>query len=72
MAAVPDQFLGKQNAQDVDPGETQEWLQALDGVIRTEGAERAAYLIDQQSGVSLACISNYRIQSPYLLRPSSP
>ena len=29
MAAVPDQILGKQNALDADPGETQEWLQAL-------------------------------------------
>ena len=48
MAAVPDQVLGKQNLQDADPGETQEWLQALDGVIHNEGPQRAAYLIDQQ------------------------
>ncbi|SNX28494.1 pyruvate dehydrogenase E1 component [Polynucleobacter meluiroseus] len=48
MAAVPEQILGTKNAQDVDPGETQEWLQALDGVIKNEGPERAAYLIDQQ------------------------
>jgi pyruvate dehydrogenase E1 component len=46
MAAVPEQILGTQNPQDADPGETQEWLQALDGVIRNEGPERAAYLID--------------------------
>jgi pyruvate dehydrogenase E1 component len=29
-----------------DPQETQEWLDALDGVIATEGAERARQLID--------------------------
>ena len=50
MAAVPEQILGKVLAdrQDIDPIETEEWLQALDGVIRTEGATRATYLIDQQ------------------------
>jgi pyruvate dehydrogenase E1 component len=48
MAAVPEQILGSAGKQDADPGETQEWLQALDGVIRNEGPERAAYLIDQQ------------------------
>ena len=42
MAAVPDQVLGKQNPQDADPGETQEWLQALDGVIQLALAQRAA------------------------------
>ena len=37
MAAVPEQILGQPvaNSKDEDPAETQEWLQALDGVIRT-------------------------------------
>ena len=48
MAAIPDQILGSTKASDQDPAETQEWLQALDGVIRNEGVERAAFLIDQQ------------------------
>lgn len=48
MAAVPEKVLGNQNPQDADPVETQEWLQALDGVIHNEGPQRAAYLIDQQ------------------------
>jgi pyruvate dehydrogenase E1 component len=68
MAAVPDQVLGKQNLQDADPGETQEWLQALDGVIRAEGPERAAYLIDQQ--ISHARVNGvdqpFHAETPYI------
>ena len=68
MAAVPEQVLGKQNTQDADPGETQEWLQALDGVIRTEGPERAAYLIDQQ--ISHARVNGvdqpFHAETPYI------
>ena len=33
-------------AAQADPQETQEWLDALDGVIRTEGPERARELVD--------------------------
>ena len=32
---------------DVDPQETKEWIDALEGVIAQEGAERANYLIDK-------------------------
>ncbi len=32
---------------DVDPQETEEWLEALDSVFRTEGPERAHYLIER-------------------------
>ncbi|MBA2689616.1 MAG: pyruvate dehydrogenase (acetyl-transferring), homodimeric type, partial [Burkholderiales bacterium] len=31
--------------QDVDPGETREWLEAFDAVIKTEGAERATFIL---------------------------
>ena len=34
---------------DTDPLETREWLDALDGVIRESGGERARFLIDQIS-----------------------
>ncbi len=68
MAAVPDQILGSAGKQDADPGETQEWLQALDGVIRSEGPERAAYLIDQQ--ISHARVSGvnqpFHAETPYI------
>ena len=68
MAAVPDQILGKTSAQDADPGETQEWLQALDGVIHNEGPERAAYLIDQQ--ISHARVNGvvqpFHAETPYI------
>ena len=68
MAAVPDQILGNAGQQDADPGETQEWLQALDGVIRNEGPERAAYLIDQQ--ISHARVSGvnqpFHAETPYI------
>ena len=68
MAAVPDQVLGNQNSQDADPGETQEWLQALDGVIHNEGPQRAAYLIDQQ--ISHARVNGvdqpFHAETPYI------
>ena len=68
MAAVPEQILGKNHGSDSDPGETQEWLQALDGVIRNEGVERAAYLIDQQ--ISHARINGvnqpFHAETPYI------
>lgn len=44
---------------DVDPIETQDWLQSLDSLIREEGVERAQYIVEQvigqarTSGVSL-------------------
>jgi pyruvate dehydrogenase E1 component len=68
MAAVPEQILGKTSPQDVDPVETQEWLQALDGVIHNEGPERAAYLIDQQ--ISHARVNGvvqpFHAETPYI------
>ena len=48
MAAVPEQMAGQVNQNDLDPIETKEWLEALDGVITHEGTDRAAFLIDQQ------------------------
>ncbi len=35
------------NLPDYDPQETQEWLDALDSVLKNEGADRAHFLIDQ-------------------------
>jgi pyruvate dehydrogenase E1 component len=35
------------NKQDVDPQETREWLEALEGVLEREGADRAHFLIEQ-------------------------
>ncbi|KAF0815202.1 Pyruvate dehydrogenase E1 component [Andreprevotia sp. IGB-42] len=32
---------------DLDPQETREWLEALDGVLEQEGAERAHFLVEQ-------------------------
>ena len=39
--------MDMQDIPDVDPEETQEWLDALDSVIRQEGTERAQYLLEQ-------------------------
>ncbi len=33
--------------EDLDPAETQEWLEALDSVLAYEGADRAFYLLDE-------------------------
>ena len=35
---------------DLDPVETREWLESLDGVIEVEGAERAHFLLDKLIG----------------------
>jgi pyruvate dehydrogenase E1 component len=35
------------NIPDVDPQETREWLDAIESVLKNEGAERAHFLIDQ-------------------------
>ncbi|MDV6343233.1 pyruvate dehydrogenase (acetyl-transferring), homodimeric type [Nitrosomonas sp. Is37] len=35
------------NSQDIDPQETQEWLEALESVLVNEGAERAHYLLEK-------------------------
>ena len=48
MSAVPEQVLGATSASDVDPQETKEWLEALQGVIGAEGPQRAAFLLDKQ------------------------
>ena len=32
---------------DIDPQETQEWLEALASVVDTEGVERAHYLVER-------------------------
>ena len=37
-------------AEDQDPRETQEWVEALDSVVEFDGAERAAYLLDELLG----------------------
>ena len=33
--------------QDLDPTQTQEWIESIDSVIRSEGAERAHYLLER-------------------------
>src|SRR5215203_3294326 len=35
---------------DVDPAETREWLESLEGVIEVEGQDRAAFLLDELIG----------------------
>ena len=46
MSAVPESFGGPA-ANDPDAQETREWLDALSGVIQTEGRERAHFLLEQ-------------------------
>ena len=39
--------MSEVNKIDVDALETQEWLQALESVVREEGVERAQFLLEQ-------------------------
>jgi pyruvate dehydrogenase E1 component len=54
--------------QDIDPAETQEWLESLEYVLKTRGAERVKYLLDRLDkkarleGVDLPAASN----TPYI------
>ncbi len=58
MAALPENALST-SQNDIDPQETQEWLDALSGVIERLGAERAHFLIGglialaRQEGIDL-------------------
>ncbi|MFC1347880.1 MAG: pyruvate dehydrogenase (acetyl-transferring), homodimeric type [gamma proteobacterium symbiont of Phacoides pectinatus] len=40
---------------DIDPQETQEWLDALEGVLENEGAERAHFLIERLVDMARRC-----------------
>src|SRR6266481_4728525 len=44
MSALPDRIS---QPDDYDPQETQEWLEALHGVLAREGPERAHFLLDR-------------------------
>ncbi|MFZ9263589.1 MAG: pyruvate dehydrogenase (acetyl-transferring), homodimeric type [Polynucleobacter sp.] len=67
MTAVPEQKNGS-NSMDVDPIETKEWIDALNGVIQKEGVDRAAYLIDEQ--ISHARVNGvvqpFHAETPYI------
>ena len=39
--------LSKSNSKDIDPEETQDWLDSVDSVISTHGKERAKYLLSR-------------------------
>ena len=45
---------------DTDPQETQEWLDALDGVLEYEGAQRAHYLLERLIELSLYTEENLK------------
>ena len=71
MAALPksgNSDIAHDQLADFDPVETREWLDAMAGVIATEGTERAAYLIDQQ--ISFARVNGvdqpFHAQTPYI------
>jgi pyruvate dehydrogenase E1 component len=46
-AAEPDSGNPMANKPDIDPQETQEWLDSLDAVLENEGVERAHYLLER-------------------------
>ena len=39
--------LSKSNSKDIDPEETQDWLDSVDSVISIHGKERAKYLLSR-------------------------
>jgi len=53
---------------DIDPQETQEWLDALSAVIDVEGRPRAHYLFDKLADLDLARHGDLhgRVTTPYI------
>ncbi len=68
MSATPEQSITNNTQVDADPQETKEWLDALNGVIATEGPERAGYIIDQQ--IAFARVNGvnqpFHAETPYI------
>ncbi len=64
MAAVPDSDARAPAANDADPQETREWLDALQALIASEGRERAHFLLEslldqaRQDGVDMPFSAN--------------
>lgn len=58
--------------QDIDPIETQEWLAALASVIREEGVERAAFLLNRlkESGLKAGFLTALNSKTDYLNTPT--
>ncbi|MCS5708185.1 pyruvate dehydrogenase (acetyl-transferring), homodimeric type [Candidatus Berkiella cookevillensis] len=56
-----------QRPDDLDPTETQEWLDALDSVVKNSGATRAQYLLDKLSYYASlkGCRSEQHKNTPY-------
>ena len=54
--------------QDVDPIETQEWLDSLHAVLQHEGAARASYLLDQLTDEAQRAGLNasFNLATPYV------
>ena len=50
------------DAADIDPVETREWLDSLDGVIEVEGQDRAAFLLElAPGGVGWTRVDRHRV-----------
>ena len=46
---------------DIDPAESNEWLEAINSVIKAEGIERAQFLLEQVIEEALANVSIYQL-----------
>jgi pyruvate dehydrogenase E1 component len=68
MTATPNQSVTNSKEIDIDPEETREWLEALDGVITLEGTDRATYLIDKQIEFARVngVIQPFHAETPYI------
>lgn len=68
MSATPEQSVTNSKQVDVDPVETKEWLEALNGVIAVEGTDRAAYLIDKQIEFARVngVVQPFHAETPYI------
>ena len=60
--------MTSESYKDLDPQETQEWLEALDAVLEREGRERAHYLLEKltEKAATAGAELPYSANTPYL------
>ena len=54
--------------EDLNPQETSEWLEALDGVVEEDGPERASYLLDRLAdrAAQYGATRPMKVTTPYI------
>jgi pyruvate dehydrogenase E1 component len=66
MVSDPKLVLETEETTDIDPLETQEWMEALESVLRTEGKDRAAFLLSKLASLMGSTGVGGALNTPYV------